>query len=209
MGRGSANQAESILYGATGPRCAVDDLKDYQLDLGVGVVGHFDGDSGNLTRLELDADAKDVSIGAEGIDGPAVVFIKDKRQVRDDKNALTFSDDLELHREDGPAVIYDDGGQEWWRHGQLHRDGEPAVTRSDGNMLWYVEGELHREGGPAEIFNDVDGVVISRWMQYGLTHRDDGPAVEYEGVDAKGEYWLYGERYLQKEDWERALEDGP
>ena len=39
----------------------------------------------------------------------------------------------ELHREDGPAVEWNDGTKEWYRHGKLHRVDGPAIEYSDEN----------------------------------------------------------------------------
>jgi hypothetical protein len=57
----------------------------------------------------------------------------------------------ELHREDGPAVIYSDGSQEWWVNGFRHRADGPAREYSTGRKEWYLNGKLHREDGPASI----------------------------------------------------------
>ena len=46
----------------------------------------------------------------------------------------------QLHREDGPAVIYPDGRQEWYRNGHLHRDNGPAAIYPDGTQYWYRNG---------------------------------------------------------------------
>lgn len=53
------------------------------------------------------------------------------------------------HREDGPAVEYDDGSEEWYIQGVLHRVDGPAVYSADGFTAWYQQGQLHRENGPA------------------------------------------------------------
>ena len=37
----------------------------------------------------------------------------------------------ELHRDDGPAVIYPDGSREWWRHGRRLTDAEVAIRRGE------------------------------------------------------------------------------
>ena len=55
----------------------------------------------------------------------------------------------DLHREDGPAVIYPHGRREWWRNGRRHRDDGPAIECCDGTKAWYRNGQLHRENGPA------------------------------------------------------------
>jgi hypothetical protein len=58
------------------------------------------------------------------------------------------------HREDGPAVIYADGGQAWWLNDKLHRTDGPAVILADGTQEWYQNGKPHREDGPAVIYAD-------------------------------------------------------
>lgn len=56
-----------------------------------------------------------------------------------------------FHREDGPAIIYDDGTYEYYVNGILHRDDGPAVF--DNYIFpkekWYFNGKLHRLNGPA------------------------------------------------------------
>ena len=46
-----------------------------------------------------------------------------------------------LHRLNGPAVEYADGGKEWWHNGKLHRLDGPAVEYPSGTKLWYLNGE--------------------------------------------------------------------
>jgi hypothetical protein len=84
-----------------------------------------------------------------------------------------FDEHGRLHREDGPAVIWSDGSQNWWQHGKIHRDDGPAVVLADGAQYWYQHGELHREDGPAVI--RADGT--QEWRQQGKRHREDGPAL--------------------------------
>ena len=66
------------------------------------------------------------------------------------KIIIQYLDNLgSLHREDGPAIIYDSGNQYWYSHGSLHRDGGPAIELYDGSKEWYKRGFCHREDGPA------------------------------------------------------------
>jgi len=60
----------------------------------------------------------------------------------------------ELHREDGPALIYADGKEVWYINGKLHREDGPAVIYTDGTKEWYFHGEQHREDGPAVTWAD-------------------------------------------------------
>lgn len=62
--------------------------------------------------------------------------------------------DGQLHRIDGPAVIYPSGSVSWYRDGALHRTDGPAVIYRDGDKLWYRNGLLHRTDGPAIEFYD-------------------------------------------------------
>lgn len=47
----------------------------------------------------------------------------------------------QLHRDDGPAVIYPNGDQYWWKEGKIHRDDGPATVWSDGTLEWWKEGK--------------------------------------------------------------------
>jgi hypothetical protein len=60
-----------------------------------------------------------------------------------------LDDESNLHREDGPAIEYDDGSKEWYQHGKLHRLDGPAVEWADGGKCWYQNDKLHRLDGPA------------------------------------------------------------
>jgi len=49
-----------------------------------------------------------------------------------------------LHREDGPAIEYNDGGKSWYYKGVRHRVGGPAVEFADVDgrpPQWWVSGE--------------------------------------------------------------------
>jgi len=60
----------------------------------------------------------------------------------------------ELHREDGPAVIFPDNTKIWCLHGKYHREDGPAVVYGDGGKEWYLNGCKHRISGPAVIWPD-------------------------------------------------------
>jgi hypothetical protein len=93
----------------------------------------------------------------------------------------------ELHREDGPAVIYVDGTQVWHLNGKMHREDGPAIIYADGAQEWFINGKLHREDGPAVIY--PDGYQV--WWVNGRIHREDGPAVIR--ADGFQEWWVNGE----------------
>ena len=74
----------------------------------------------------------------------------------------------EFHREDGPAVIYNNGIVEWWWNGMRHRLDGPAIDRLEG----YTE--------------EIEWARI--WCRYGQIHREDGPAVERNNGTVRW-YW--------------------
>ena len=45
-----------------------------------------------------------------------------------------------LHREDGPALIFADGGSYWYLNGLLHRENGPAIEFLNGHREWYLRG---------------------------------------------------------------------
>jgi hypothetical protein len=49
-------------------------------------------------------------------------------------------DGMAFHRDNGPAVIYPDGTQEWWRHGKRQTDTEAAALR--GELIAQAMGKL-------------------------------------------------------------------
>ena len=50
-----------------------------------------------------------------------------------------------LHREDGPAISWEDNHYAaWYQHGVFHRENAPAVIDEDGHEEWWVKGKLHR-----------------------------------------------------------------
>lgn len=125
----------------------------------------------------------------------------------------------ELHRNNGPAVIHNNGNKEWWingerhrddgpaienesastsikyewfNHGKLHREGGPAIGWIDGDCMWFVNGKLHREDGPAIMYKNG----YTQWYSHGKRHRTDGPAVEY---DCGEEWWLNGIEVTEEE----------
>jgi hypothetical protein len=74
----------------------------------------------------------------------------------------------ELHREDGLAIIYSNGRQEWYLNGRFHREDGPALIKENGSQSWWVNGKLHREDGPAIIYDNgtqewyLNGVEVKK-----------------------------------------------
>ena len=59
-----------------------------------------------------------------------------------DGNIEWWEKDGELHREDGPAVVFGFGGCQYWLHGKLHRVDGPAIITAgdDPSYSWCLNG---------------------------------------------------------------------
>ena len=113
----------------------------------------------------------------------------------------------DLHREDGPAVEYSNGGKQWYINGKLHREDGPAVEWEDGARWWYLHGKLHREGDlPAVVlpsFNSFTKNATKFWYNHGKLHRKNGPAIEY--FDGYKCHYLNGQ-YYSEQDYCKEIE---
>lgn len=69
------------------------------------------------------------------------------------KNSIRHYYNGLLHNEKGPAIIHQDGGKSWVKHGQLHREDGPAIDHLN-EKFWYIHGCGHRTDGPAVILAD-------------------------------------------------------
>jgi len=94
----------------------------------------------------------------------------------------------QLHREDGPAVTYTNGREEWWQNGKLHRVDGPAIIYADGGEAWHLNGKLHLVDGPAVTYANGE----EAWYLNGELHRVDGPAVTY--ADGEEAWWQNGKK---------------
>lgn len=91
------------------------------------------------------------------------------------------------------------GFKEWRLHGRLHRDDAPAVEWNDGDKFWYHHGALHREDGPA--IDKADGTKV--WYLHDVLHREDGPAMEH--ADGTKMWFLHGKEYKNAAAWAKAM----
>ena len=89
--------------------------------------------------------------------------------------------DGELHRKDGPAVIYPDGTEVWYSEGLLGRTDGPTITRPDGSEEWYLP--------------------VARWGM-SVPHRDGGPAKTH--ADGTEDWWYVGTRSTREAELERT-----
>jgi hypothetical protein len=73
----------------------------------------------------------------------------------------------QVHRDNGPAIIWADGGRDWYQHSRQHRDDGPAVEWSDGDKEWCLNGKyLSFEEWLDEVdISDEDKVMMK--LKYG------------------------------------------
>lgn len=76
------------------------------------------------------------------------------RRVRFVGYTIWLDDDDRRHRDDGPAMEFDDGSKVWYKHGVHHRIDGPAISYSTGEKVWLINGVRHRLGGPAVTTED-------------------------------------------------------
>lgn len=116
------------------------------------------------------------------------------------------------HSDSSPAIEFQGGGFEWWRHGQLHRDGDLPAMRVEranlfmltrfsgifykpgfelqavpGTEIWCTDGVIHREDKPAVRMVFDDGSFYDEYWCNGRVHNSSGPAIR----TSKLEVWFY------------------
>ena len=91
------------------------------------------------------------------------------------------------HREDGPAVEYENGTKYYYINGKLHRENGPAVEFANGGKEYYINNKLHREDGPAVEWADGDKSYFINGKK--LTEEEfkacDGKTVIVDGITYK------------------------
>jgi hypothetical protein len=114
--------------------------------------------------------------------------------VDNDKNRFWYNEKNYLHRLDGPAVEYADGGKDWWVEGKRHRLDGPAIERTNGHKEWFVQGKCHRLDGPA--FENASGYK-EWWVEDKLMTEEEfnayikskptceGKVIEVDGIKYK------------------------
>ena len=56
-----------------------------------------------------------------------------------------YNNSGQLHRLDGPAVIWRDGSEAWFHNGKLHRTTGPAVALTNRTTTWWIHGVQYTE----------------------------------------------------------------
>ena len=71
-----------------------------------------------------------------------------------------FNNPDRLHREDGPAIEYENGTKEWYVNGQRHREDGPAVEGANGSKEWWVNGQQLTEEEFNNLHNSCSGKIV-------------------------------------------------
>lgn len=62
--------------------------------------------------------------------------------VDEEHGTIEWVKDTVLHRINGPARIWDDGGEEWCINGHYHREDGPAYTDpAEDTEAWYIRNQ--------------------------------------------------------------------
>ena len=109
-------------------------------------------------------------------------------EINSDGAKIWRNQEGELHRDNGPAVIYPNGQQEYYQNECLHRLDGPAIVIPFLYYEYYQNGKRHRLDGPSIMRSDG---YQAYWVD-GKRHRIDGPAVIDE--NHREEYWVNGKR---------------
>jgi hypothetical protein len=62
------------------------------------------------------------------------------------QNKFSYDDDGKFHSKDNqPAIHYSNGNRFWFSHGVLHREDGPAIKWCDGRDEYYLKGVKYSE----------------------------------------------------------------
>lgn len=116
---------------------------------------------------------------------------------RDGYKEFRLKSNHNLHNTNGPAIVYPDGSNWFYRDGKLHNLKGPAANWSNGSKEYWVNGRLHRRNEPA-----VNWPSGTEWIyQYGrlvdltlekLIAKGEKPVAKIQGVQA---HWINGKQH--------------
>ena len=86
-------------------------------------------------------------------------------EFHENNNSKMYILNEQLHRENGPAVIY------YFKNGKIQVE------------IYLKNDQLHRENGPAKIrYNIIGNIEEKHYYQNGKRHREDGPAIIHYNI---------------------------
>jgi len=90
-------------------------------------------------------------------------MIKYRVEIDDNGNIFWHKwETIKLHREDGPAIEWNDGSKWWYLNGKLHREDGPACEDVSGAKSWYLNDKrLSEEEWKAKVSTtDCEGKIV-------------------------------------------------
>ena len=103
------------------------------------------------------------------------------------------------------GIIKNTDNTVYYDNNLIHREDGPAIEWNNGSSHWYLHDMLHRIDGPAiELAAPYLGYTVKKWSINGKWHREDGPAVEW-GTGYK-EWWIDNQQ-LTEEQFNQRLKD--
>jgi len=87
-------------------------------------------------------------------------------------NLITVESQSEVPEGYCGCIKYISGNERWYKNGIPHRDNGPAVIFNDGCQYWYKNGKYHREDGPAVIWSNYQAWYLDdkRYSRDGYYH---------------------------------------
>ena len=77
-------------------------------------------------------------------------------------NKFWYNEDGKYHREDGPAVIWNDGSKTWYKNGLCHREDGPAVECVIDGPSWYLDGDYLTKTQFMDIKNKAKRIEMNK-----------------------------------------------
>ena len=60
--------------------------------------------------------------------------------IDENRNQFWYQND-KRHRDNGPAIEWNNGNKYWYQNGKRHRIDGPAIEYFDGYKIWYFKGK--------------------------------------------------------------------
>ena len=94
----------------------------------------------DMLRENLSADIRaNVRANVKSEDGVEL------KRTEDSAGIIRYFANGGYHRLDGPALIWPDRAEQWYKHGKLHRDDGPAALWPErGIEVWYKDGKKYQ-----------------------------------------------------------------
>lgn len=85
--------------------------------------------------------------------------------------------------------IDSDGTEKWYKDDVLHREEGPAVIGDNGtSLIWFQNGQMHRDNGPAmELSRELNGVTTKgqKWFLNGQEKTEQEVMTRWKAMQEK------------------------